>query len=93
MHPVPCTAHQLWEDVEEALRHLKRMGYMTFQDKQGHCDSPSLDYAAPPPPAAATAAAASASLPASLPDMESFVCVWGTRVNSLEFAGAAWGKW
>ena len=77
------------------MRHLKRMGYMTYQDKQGHCDSPSLDYTAPPPPPTAPApgATATAAAAASLPGMESFVCVWGTRVNSLEFAGAAWGKW
>ncbi len=90
---------QLWEDVEEAAMHLKRMGFMTYQDKQGHCDSPSLDYAAPPPPTASNPTAATGAgtgadtAAAAMPGLESFVCVWGTRVNALEFGGAAWGKW
>ena len=70
------------------------------QDKEGYCDASTLAYDAPPPAAPAPAPAAGPGAGSSggaaetpLPGMESFVCVWGTRVNALEFGGAVWGKW
>ena len=101
---------QLWEDVEETSRVLKRLGYITYQDKEGYCDSTTLDYqvdyfANRANNGGSSASASASSLPpynandanpktsGGSAGMESFVCVWGTRVNALEFGGATWGKW
>jgi hypothetical protein len=75
-------AKQLAEDVHKTIRILKQNGFFTSQEgvNQNLCNRKDI-------------IETDESRKENLGNSNMFVCVWGSRINNLEFSESKWFKW